>query len=60
MKSVISITATNPRVYHSGTIFKTNSEEPDSQVGDMTFLETLKFPNLHPVIQLLSHLLKKI
>ena len=37
MKSVIYITATNPRVYYSGTIFQVDSKGPDT---DMTFQET--------------------
>ena len=37
MKSVIYITATNPRVYYSGTIFKPNAEGPYTQLGDVIF-----------------------
>ena len=46
MKSVIYITATNSRVYYSGTIFKVDSNEPGTQLGDMTFQDTSNIPHL--------------
>ena len=46
MKSVIYITATNPRVYYSETIFKVDSKRPDTQLGDVTFQETSNIPHL--------------
>ena len=46
MKSVIYITATNPRVYYCGTILKVDSKRPDTPLGDMTFQETSNIPHL--------------
>ena len=46
MKSVIYIAATNPRVCHSGTIFKPNLEGHNTQLGDVTFLDTSNLPLL--------------
>ena len=46
MKSVIYITATNPRVYYCDTILTADSKRPDTQLGDMTFQETSNIPHL--------------
>jgi len=43
MKSVIIITASNPRIYYGDTIFKTDSNGPDTHV---TFPETSNLPHL--------------
>jgi len=49
MKSVIYITATNLRVYYRGTIFKANSEGPNTQLEDMTFPETSNLLNFSSI-----------
>ena len=46
MKSVIYMTATNPRIYYSGAIFQLGSKGPDTQLEDMTFQETSYIPHL--------------
>ena len=46
MKSVIYITATNPRVYYRDTIIQVDSKGPDTQLGDMTFQSTSNNPHL--------------